>query len=1059
VYEANEGGRGGGRGRDRTSGPDRITYFSQRPNTDNELFAPGAVIESTVPGGGTRGLSGTSMASPLVAGVVALMQEAAQRFGGRLLSPAEVKSILRDTADQIVDGDDEDTTVRTTGGTYRRVNAYKALQFIQAEFTGQPNPGNPGTPPPAGVDPNGTIENAILGPTLAGADVEPVGGNIGADGTTDVGGNDVDLYRFVVTSPGTVTLGLTNTEFAPVLRVFDAAGAEVGAGTTSVAGPLAAGTYYVGVSGSPNSTYNPTVAGSGPDGGTGNYDLSFALGTADPDGVLAGAVAINLTSGAESQALNAVIGADADLAVGGGDVDIYQVTVPDDGNLLVDIDTLTSDVADTFVRVFDADGTQLLVSDDDLATGITGAPIEFDPVPGVSNLGDVVTAAPGGGEPAGHDTDSFVNVPATRGATYFIAVCNFANRNFNPGTLTDRVATGSTGEYSLFVSLKSRDFNGAIPQAIAAEALPIERSPGDIGSDGTPDGAVAVGDRDVDFVRIDASTAGILELRVDSDGDPEVSDSVDTVIRLFDEAGTLLALNDDGGSGVDPVLRYEVSAGTTYYAAVAGYGNDGFDPFVLGSGGSGSTGEYFFSADVLPLSQADRAGRRHRGCRAGSGAGARRVGDRAGRGGRGVRPGRGGRGHLHVHRPVRRPVHVHHPAGRRLRGRHVPAAVRPGRHPARPGRRRGRRGDRRQPDRGRPGGRPDVPRRRERGRPGRGRVQPDHRGRGGRRRHRRVHAGGRVRAAGGHVRRAGAGRVHGRRRVAGDDLAVRPRHRHRLLRRRGNADPAGVMLEGTTEASTLTVKGATTIRTLTVDGALKALSAKTTNLAGNLAATGTIRSLALADVTDAVITLGAGGPVSITARNVFDASIDSGAPIKSLKVAAWADTGGPDDVVTAPAVSAVSAGGDLGASIVAGSIGKVTAGGQLNGDVRSDGNIDAVTARTIGAVRVFAGVRPDVTTLPDEVGDFANPQAVLKSLSVKGRFAGSFGPAAVAAPTINKAAVGFLDTSNDGAVFGLAADLVKSLSGNFDGFTKFKFRSLADPSQSVAEGDAVVRIV
>ena len=125
---------------DTTTGADRLVSFSQRLSTyDGMLFAPGAVIESTLPGNTTGGLAGTSMAAPMVSGTVALMQDAALTFGDRLLTPDEIRQILIRTADVIVDGDNEDTNVTPTNRSYLRIDVYDAVQAVDRLFT-DPDP-------------------------------------------------------------------------------------------------------------------------------------------------------------------------------------------------------------------------------------------------------------------------------------------------------------------------------------------------------------------------------------------------------------------------------------------------------------------------------------------------------------------------------------------------------------------------------------------------------------------------------------------------------------------------------------------------------------------------------------------------------------------------------------------------------------------------------------------------------------------------------------------------------------------------------------------------------
>jgi Ca2+-binding RTX toxin-like protein len=108
----------------------------------------------------------------------------------------------------------------------------------------------------------------------------------------------------------------------------------------------------------------------------------------------------------------------------------------------------------------------------------------------------------------------------------------------------------------------------------------------------------------VDFFKIRPATAGILEIDIDSfDAASQLTfdTAFDSVVLVFDGDGNLVASNDDSAS-LDPFLQIQVSANTDYFVAVTGYGNDNFDPFALGSGSSGETGEYILKSSLLPSS-------------------------------------------------------------------------------------------------------------------------------------------------------------------------------------------------------------------------------------------------------------------------------------------------------------------------------------------------------------------------------------------------------------------------------------------------------------------------
>ncbi len=104
-----------------------------------------------------------------------------------------------------------------------------------------------------------------------------------------------------------------------------------------------------------------------------------------------------------------------------------------------------------------------------------------------------------------------------------------------------------------------------------------------------PHGTTGDNTNDFDFYKLSATSPG-LTLNVATAG------STDTIVAVYNAAGTLLAADDDGGPGLLSLLNFDLPATGDYYVLVAGYSDDGplpEDPNDSGSGLGGAVkGEY-----------------------------------------------------------------------------------------------------------------------------------------------------------------------------------------------------------------------------------------------------------------------------------------------------------------------------------------------------------------------------------------------------------------------------------------------------------------------------------
>ena len=320
---------------------DVLASFSNFGATTVDLAAPGVSIMSTMRNNSYGSLSGTSMASPHVSGVAALAWS---------VDPSASYQKVRDALYAGVDGVPSLSGKTATGG---RLNARKTLDLMATEVG----------------DTLATARVTQLASPAAGDHLIIPSSTIG-DGA--FANRDVDIYQITGVPGSTFTVTTSQpsvgTSMDTVLRLFNSAGAQV-AFNDNFTGlysqinytfPLA-GTYYVGVSGGGNTSYNPSVAGSGVVGsGTGVYRLDMSLDVGDTFAT-ASATGIALT-GTFTRSSTTI----GDGVLGISDVDMYKISGAV-GSTLFAMTGQPASIAtgvDTVLRIFDSSGVEVAFNDD-----------------------------------------------------------------------------------------------------------------------------------------------------------------------------------------------------------------------------------------------------------------------------------------------------------------------------------------------------------------------------------------------------------------------------------------------------------------------------------------------------------------------------------------------------------------------------------------------------------------------------------------------------------------------------------------------------------------------
>lgn len=205
-----------------------------------------------------------------------------------------------------------------------------------------------------------------------------------------------------------------------------------------------------------------------------------------------------------------------------------------------------------------------------------------------------------------------------------------------------------------------------------------------------------------------------------------------------------------------------------------------------------------------------------------------------------------------------------------------------------------------------------------------------------------------------------------------------------------------------------------------------------------------MRTLNVSSLENAEVTIGAGsGPLAFSAKTVTDSALTSQSAVNTVRVTTWTDNGS-DDPVSVAALNSFSAtmvtGLQLTSAAAAGTV--IVKGAMNNSTVRAT-SARSFSAASVSGTNVYAGYAG--TALPTNKSQFAAGSAIT-TFTVRGAFANSN----VAAAQIRTANVGVVTTNSGTGSFGVAGDVITTLTGRTSGGKTIRLTRLDNPTSAAA---------